>query len=242
MRPRRGNRFCTKLIKDTDTPRCGVASHAAHKADLKQDHGCTPRSANDHSNTESAFVSSTLSGRHFPSSIDDLAGQALSHEEWVTFLVRLPAREVMEESSEVEVEMAAKALKRSKLLVSFAVAPAKQKPGLPLLVSQIMKTKSALNLESRFDKENDTSADKIGLLTFDDLEAPPICQDGAAAKTTGAQLFAPLVAQWNSLVSRVETLTSELGTAREALAAVADVLEDRFDAVDRQVTNRRRSI
>ena len=50
------------------------------------------------------------------------------------------------------------------------------------------------------------------------------------------------MAQWNTLISRVETLTSELETTRDALAAVADASEDRFSVTDRQVINLRGSI
>jgi len=61
----RGTRFCTKIIENLKFPHCGVASHAAHKADLKKGHGYIP-SVNDRSNTESAFLSPTLSGERFP--------------------------------------------------------------------------------------------------------------------------------------------------------------------------------
>jgi hypothetical protein len=108
----RGNRFCTKIIEDPNVPHCGVASHAAHKADLKQDHGYIP-SVNDRLNIVSAFLSPTLSNRHFPNSINDLASQALSHEEWVASLAYLPTKQVMERSSEVEVEIATEALEKS---------------------------------------------------------------------------------------------------------------------------------
>jgi hypothetical protein len=76
----RGNRFCTKPVGDSRCPHCGVASPAAHRADLQKGYGCIP-SVKDRSNTESAFLSPTLSGWRFPNSIDDLANQALSHEE-----------------------------------------------------------------------------------------------------------------------------------------------------------------
>ena len=216
-------------------PHCGVASHAAHKADLKKGHGYIA-SVNDRSNTESAFLSPTLSGERFPSSINDLTGQALSHEEWVAFLAYLPTREVMKASKDVELEIAAEALEKSKLFVSFAVTPARQKPKLPFLVSRIMRSENTRNLESRF-KEDDDSMDKMGLLSFKDLEAPSLNQDALSTDSKIPELFTPSVAQWNALISRVETLTSELETTRDALAAVADASEDRFSVTDRQVIN-----
>jgi hypothetical protein len=236
----RGNRFCTKPVGDSRYPHCGVASHAAHKADLQKGYGCIP-SVKDRSNTESAFLSPTLSGWRFPNSINDLANQALSHEEWVAFLSYLPTNEVMEASKDVEVELAAEALEKSKLLVSFAITPARKKPKLPFMVSKIMQDKDAKNLESRFAEEDDPM-DKMGLLSFKDLEAPTSSQDGSTTETNSSKLFSPSVAQWNSLVNRVETLTSELETTREALTAVADASEDRFIVIDRQVINLRGSI
>ena len=83
----------------------------------------------------------------------------------------------------------------------------------------------------------------MGLLTVMDLEAPSLFQDSVTAERTGSELLlCPSVAQWNSLVSRVETLTLELETVREALAVVAGILENRFDVIDRQVINLRGSI
>jgi hypothetical protein len=190
----------------------------------------------DRSNTESAFLSPTLSGWRFPNSINDLAGHALSHEEWVAFLLHLPRNKVMEVSKDVEAELAAEALKKSKLLVSFAITPARKQPKLPFVVSKIMQDKDAKNLESRFAEEDDPM-DKMGLLSFKDLEAPALSQDGSTTETTSSNLFSASVAQWNSLVNRVETLTSESATTHEAVTAVADASEDRFIIIDRQVIN-----
>jgi hypothetical protein len=104
------------------------------------------------------------------------------------------------------------------------------------MVSKIMQDKDAKNLKSRF-AEEDHPMDKMGLLSYKDLEAPAISQDGSTAETNSSKLFSPLVAQWNSLVNRAETLTSELATTRESLTAVADASEDRFIVIDRQVIN-----
>jgi hypothetical protein len=38
----KGNRFCTKTISDPPCPHCGIGSHVAHKATLKEGHGCIP--------------------------------------------------------------------------------------------------------------------------------------------------------------------------------------------------------
>jgi hypothetical protein len=234
----RGNRFCTKNIADTRECHCGVASHAAHKADLKEGHGYIP-SAHDRSNTESAFLSPTLSGWRFPNSVNDLANQAMSHEQWVAFLTYLPPGKVMHDSSDIEVEIAAEALEKSKLGVSFAVTPARQKPKLPYLISEIMKPKSAKNLETRFDEE-DEAMDKMDL-PFSELEAP-ITSEDIKMEANGPDAFSPSVAQWNSLIHKVETLTSELASAREAVSVMAEVSETRFEVVDRQVINLRGSI
>jgi hypothetical protein len=233
----RGNRFCTKNIADANESHCGVASHAAHKADLKEGHGYIP-SANDRSNTESAFLSPTLSGWRFPNSVDDLANQAMSHEQWVAFLAYLPTSKVMQDSSDVGVEIAAEALEKSKLGVSFAVTPARQKPKLPYLVSEIMKPKNS-NLETLFDKE-DEAMDKMDL-SFKELEAP-ISSEDIKLEANGPDAFTPSVAQWNSLIHKVETLTTELASAREAVSVMAEVSETRFEVVDRQVINLRGSI
>jgi hypothetical protein len=119
----RGSRFCTKLIEGTGLFRCKVASHANHKAELQSGHGYIP-SVNDRANTEYAYLEPSVSSSRFPDSINDLADQALSHEEWIAFLTYLPTQEAMEESLYAGQEMAAEALEKSKLLVSFAVTPA----------------------------------------------------------------------------------------------------------------------
>jgi hypothetical protein len=84
----RGNRFCTKII-DKRYSHCSVASHAVHKAELNKGHGYIP-SVNDRSNTESAFLEPCVPSARFPDSINDLASQFLSHEEWIAFLTYLP--------------------------------------------------------------------------------------------------------------------------------------------------------
>jgi hypothetical protein len=76
----RGNRFCTKVVKG-NYPHCGVASHATHKAASDEGNGYIP-SVNDRSGTESAFLDPPVAASRHPNSIEDLAGQALSHEEW----------------------------------------------------------------------------------------------------------------------------------------------------------------
>jgi hypothetical protein len=93
----------------------------------------------------------------------------MSHEQWAAFRAHLPAGKVMQDSSDVEVKIAAEALEESKLGVSFAVAPTGQKPKLSHIVLEIMKPKSAKNLETRFDEE-DEAMDKMDLPS-NELEA-----------------------------------------------------------------------
>jgi hypothetical protein len=122
---------------------------------------------NDRSNTQSACLEPSVSSARFPSSINDLAGQALSHEEWIAFLTYLPAEEVMQESSYVGEEMAAEALEKSKLLVSFAVTPARIKPKVTNIVAKVLGSKSFKQLEPQFKEEGDFM-DKMEL-SFEDL-------------------------------------------------------------------------
>lgn len=135
----RGKRFCTKNILGTNFSHCGVGSHSMNKASLEPEHGY-PQCDRSGKNTESAHISPSVSGSHFPNSINDLAGQALSHEEWVAFLAHLPNEREVSESEGLDFEIAAEALEKSKMLVSFAVTPARQKSKLPVLMSQIMET------------------------------------------------------------------------------------------------------
>jgi hypothetical protein len=125
---------------------------------------------NDCSNTESAYLVPSVSSAGFPNSINDLAGQVLSHKEWIAFLTYLPTMEVMQESSYVGQEMAAETLEKSKLLVYFAVTPACITPKLTHLVSKVLNSKSGLKLEPRF-KEEDNSMDKMEL-SFEDMGDP----------------------------------------------------------------------
>jgi hypothetical protein len=164
-----GNRFCTKSIKDATYPHCGVGSHVAHKATLQEGHGYIP-SIHDRANTESAFLEPNVASARFPNSIKDLIGQALSHEEWIAFLTYLPDKEVMGSSRELEQESAIQALEKSRMMVSFAITPAAQKTKLPNIVAKILNSKSATNLETRFNEEDDTM-DKVEL-SFENLEAP----------------------------------------------------------------------
>jgi hypothetical protein len=232
----RGNRFCTKAV-NADYPHCGVASHAMHKAKLDEGCGYIP-SVNSRSGTESAFLEPCVSATRFPSSINDLAEQALSHEEWIAFLTYLPDEEDTQDMMNVRYEATAEALEKSKLMVSFAITPANQKPKLTNLVSRILNSKSAKNLEDRFRKEDDDT-DKVNL-SFEHLEAPVMEEGSEYAGDAGT--FSPSIAQWNSLVRRVETLTEELGTARKAVSVLAEVSDDRFNVVDGQVINLRGSI
>jgi hypothetical protein len=78
----RGNRFCTKTLGEGNSVHCGIVSHATNKADLEEGHGYIPK-LNDRSNTELAFLEPYVSSAQFPDSINDLAEQALLHEEWV---------------------------------------------------------------------------------------------------------------------------------------------------------------
>jgi hypothetical protein len=233
----RGNRFCTKSV-NVNYPHCGVASHAMHKAKLGEGCGYIP-SVKNRSGSESAFLEPCVTSKRFPSSINDLAQQALSHEEWVAFLTYLPDEDDSQDSNNVRFEATAEALEKSKLMVSFAITPANQKPKLPNLVSRILNSKSTYNLEDRFRKEDDDT-DKVEL-SFEHLEAPVMEEEGS--KDVGdAAPFSPSVAQWNSLVRRVESLTEELGTARKALTILAEVSENRFDVIDGKVINLRGSI
>jgi hypothetical protein len=120
----RGSRFCTKSIDGGECLHCGLGSHSAHKAKLQPGYGHIP-SATDRANTEQAFLMPFVSGSHFPDSFNDLASQAMSHEEWLAFLTYLPATDEMRAlNDDMDVEIASEALEKSKLLVSFAVAPA----------------------------------------------------------------------------------------------------------------------
>jgi hypothetical protein len=56
-------------------------------------------------------------------------------------------------------------------------------------------------------------------------------------KADGSESFSPTIEQWNSLVRRVESLTGELESAREAVTVMAKISESRFEVVDRQVIN-----
>jgi hypothetical protein len=152
-----------------------------------------------------------------------LAEQALTHEEWIAFLTYLPDEEDTPDIKDVRYEVTAEALEKSKLMVSFAITPATQKPKLTNLVSRNLNSKSAKNLEDRFRKKDDDTV-KVEL-SFEHLEAP-VTKEGSEDIGYPPD-FSPSVAQWNSLVRRVESLTEELGTARKAVAVLlAEALED----------------
>jgi hypothetical protein len=104
-------------------------------------------------------------------------------------------------------------------------------------IAKALKYKSTMRLEPRFNEEDD-SMDKMEL-SFDNLGAPD-AQEGMDAEANSA--FSPSRAQRNSLVRRVDTLTSELETAREAISVMAEVSEERLEIVDGQVTNLRGSV
>jgi hypothetical protein len=83
----------------------------------------------------------------------------------------LPEEGIMQDVNESNQELAAEAFEKSKLMVSFAVTPATQKPKLSLVVgTRILNSKSSENLGTGF-KEEDHTTDKV-VLDFEDLEAP----------------------------------------------------------------------
>jgi hypothetical protein len=153
-------------------------------------------------------------------------------------LTHSPEEEDTQEAADVRFKVAAEALEKSKLMASFAIAPATQKPKLASLISKVSDAKSAKNLESRF-KEEDDDSDKEEL-SFEFLEAPTR-KDDVKIERDGP-LFTPSVAQWNSLIHRVETLTQELASTREAVAVVAEASEDRMDVIAGQVVHLRGSV
>jgi hypothetical protein len=61
----RGNHFCTKIIRDSAYPHCGVGSHVTHKATLDEGHGYIP-SITDRANTESAYLEPSVDAARFP--------------------------------------------------------------------------------------------------------------------------------------------------------------------------------
>ena len=75
-----------------------------------------------------------------------MLGQSLSHEEWLASLTVLPTLEEMEELSDVDCELVAEVMEKSKHVVSFSVTPAMKKPQLSHLVSKIVNSKRAQNL------------------------------------------------------------------------------------------------
>jgi hypothetical protein len=188
--------------------RCKVASHANHKAELQSGHGCIPSSVNDRSNTKSAYLEPPVSSNRFLDSINDLADQALSCEEWIAFLTYVPTQEAIKESLYVGQEMAAKALEKSKLLVSFPVTPAQVRPKLTNLVAVALTSKNDMQLEPRF--QEDDYMRKMEL-SSEELAAADV-KEGMNVEST-EDSFSPSKAQWSSLVRRVDTLTLELGMA-----------------------------
>jgi hypothetical protein len=101
----------------------------------------------------------------------------------------------MEELLYAGQEMAAEALEKSKLLVSFAVTPAGVRPKLRSLVAKALTSKKAMKLVPRFQEED--SMDKMDV-SFKELQAPDM-NDGMNAESA-EEPFSPSKAQWNSLV------------------------------------------
>jgi hypothetical protein len=140
--------------------------------------------------------------------------------------------------SGVEQELAAKALEKSKMMVSFAITLTAQKPKLPNVVARVLNSKSASNLETRFNEECDAT-DKVDL-SFEDLEAP--VSDDWVEKEPDSTSVSPSVAQCNSLIHQVKNLSTGFATTREVLAAVAEVLESQFNVMGSQVISLHGSI
>jgi hypothetical protein len=100
-----------------------------------------------------------------------------------------------------------------------------------------LKTKSAKNLASWFDDEG--SADKVEL-SFENLEVP-ISKDWTDVEVKETT-FTPSVKQWNSLVTYVSSLKSDLSKALEVIEILADVTDKSLEAVGDQVIHLRGSI
>jgi hypothetical protein len=235
-----GNRFCTKLITNPAYTHCGIGSHAVHKANLQEGHGYIPNV----SDRAKAYLEPSIDASRFPGSFSELLGQSLSYEGWLASFTVLPTREEIEESAEVGHELVAEVMEKSRHIVSFAVTPAAKKPRLTNVVSNILNSKSAKNLASRFDDEGFT--DKVEM-SFEELEAPRSedWTDAGAETST----FSPTPGQWNSLVqhvsllsTRVSSLTEDLEKALAAVATLAELSENRFESVDDQVVHLRGSI
>jgi hypothetical protein len=120
-------------------------------------------------------------------------------------------------------------------MVSFAVTPAAKKPRLTHVVSKVLNSKSAKNLATRFNDEDST--DKVDL-PLENLEVCCVPADWTEVESN-APTFAPSVAQWNSLVTHVISLTSKLNKALKAIALVAEISEAHFESVDDPVVHLR---
>jgi hypothetical protein len=185
-----GNRFCTKVIKNPYHPHCGIASHAAHEAELYDGHGYIP-SMRGRANTEAVFLEPNVTATRFPNKFNDIIGQTLSHEEWIAFLTFLPWEETLDESLKNEgQELTAEAVEKSKLQVPFAITPAIKKPRHTTLVSSILNSRSSKNLETRF-REEGKATGKVEL-SFEKLEAP---KGEEWVKEDEAAVFFPSTAQ-----------------------------------------------
>jgi hypothetical protein len=114
----RGNRFCTKPIRDSSHSHCGVGSHAVHKAFIEEGHGYIP-SVTDRANTESVFLNPSVNAARFPGAFSELLQQSLTHEEWINSLTVLPTVEEMEESTETGHELVAEVMEKSRHIVSI---------------------------------------------------------------------------------------------------------------------------
>jgi hypothetical protein len=165
-----GNRFCTKPMKDATCLHCGVALHATYKAPLQEGHGYI-QSFSDRSNAESAFFEPYVAPGWFLNSISDLAGQALTQEEWIAFLTYLSKEGIMQEADESnDQDLEAEAFEKSNYWCHLPSPQLLKCPKLPFIVARVLNSKSSKNLGTQF-KEEDNTMDKVAL-AFEDLEAP----------------------------------------------------------------------
>jgi hypothetical protein len=76
----------------------------------------------------------------------------------------------MEESTKIGHEMVAKVMEKARHVVSFVVTPAAKRPRLTSVVSKVLASEDAVNLEDKFEIEN-KSGDE-GDLNLEKLKAP----------------------------------------------------------------------
>jgi hypothetical protein len=233
----KGNRFYTKTISDPTCPHCGIGSHAAHKATLKEGHGYIP-SVTDRANAESAYLDPSVDADRCPGAFSVLLRRLSSYEEWIaSFTALTPTVEEMKLSTEVAPELVAEAMEKSSHVVSFAITPASKKLRLTNLVSDMLVSKNPKNLASRFDDEDPTTKMDV---SFENLEVP-VLSDWTEVEATSTT-FAPTVGQWNSLVGQVTSLKADLEKAVAAIAVLSEVAKSRFELVDDQVVHLRGSV